>query len=88
MDFEGRVRNLAKVMLGMTRNEVADIMGEHDSGDLNRWSYRIGLDDERDAWKTIELVFEDGRVKEVARGLEACHVEIHVHVPGLLAGEE
>ncbi len=81
IDFDSRVRNLANVTISMTRNEVAEIMGEQDSGDVDRWSYRIAADDKRGGWITISLIFEDGRVKEVARGHESYVQTINVYVP-------
>jgi hypothetical protein len=58
--------------MGMTRDEVAKLMGEHDVGDEDRWLYRIEEYDNRNAGVTIEIVFEDGRVKEVAHRPITC----------------
>jgi hypothetical protein len=68
--YDSRPSDSEKITTGMTRNEVAQIMGEHDTGDLHRWVYRIGHDDYLQVWITIEVIFENGRVKEVTRSLE------------------
>jgi hypothetical protein len=55
---------------GMTRDQVNEIMGMPHSSEFERWSYRIDHDDQRKVWLTREVIFDDGRVKEVRDGLE------------------
>ncbi len=56
---------------GMTRDEVNERMGIPHSSDLQRWSYRTDRDNKRQLWITTEVIFEDGRVKEVRDGAES-----------------
>jgi outer membrane protein assembly factor BamE (lipoprotein component of BamABCDE complex) len=55
---------------GMTRDEVNQIMGIPHRSDFERWSYKTSHDDKRQVWVTAEVLFEDGRVKEVREGRE------------------
>jgi hypothetical protein len=55
---------------GMTHHDVARIMGERQSGDAGVWVYRIDRDDIRREFVTVEIKFENGRVKDVRTGRE------------------